>query len=170
MDIRAARAEDLTEVEDIYKYYVETSIATFEEPTKRSTDFEQVFNDVRNQQLPFILAIDLTTHKVKGYAYAIPYNPCASYRYTVEDSIYVHPDSAGQGVGRQLLKALLDELRAGPIRKVIAVMSIMPDQQEDDSVTCRLHRAAGFVSCGRLDGVGFKFGNWIDVVYYAIDI
>ena len=32
----------------------------------------------------------------------------------------------------------------------------------------RLHTAAGFAPAGTLEGVGFKFGRWLDVVHMQL--
>ena len=52
--------------------------------------------------LPFLVAEQIT-----GYAYASPYRPRAAYRFTLEDSVYLHPEFRKQGIGLQLLQELL---------------------------------------------------------------
>ena len=38
-----------------------------------------------------------------GFASLSPYKERAAYRTTVEDSVYVHQDHTGQGIGKALL-------------------------------------------------------------------
>ena len=44
---------------------------------------------------------------VVGYAYATQFRDRDAYRFTGEDSIYVHPDWMGQGIGSAMLMASL---------------------------------------------------------------
>ena len=41
--------------------------------------------------------------EVVGFASLSPYKERAAYRTTVEDSVYVHRDHTGRGIGRLLL-------------------------------------------------------------------
>jgi L-amino acid N-acyltransferase YncA len=40
---------------------------------------------------------------VIGYAYAVPFRKRPAYRYTIKNSICVHPDHLNAGVDRRLL-------------------------------------------------------------------
>ena len=98
--------------------------------------------------------------EVVGYTYASAYRPRPAYRFTVENSIYVAPDRAGQGIGRRLIDALVEAATAAGYRQMIAVIG---DSANAASIT--LHSRAGFRMIGTFEAVGFKFGRWIDSVY-----
>ena len=55
--------------------------------------------------LPFLVAE--VAEQITGYAYASPYRSQAAYRFTLEDSVYLHPEFRKQGIGLQLLQELL---------------------------------------------------------------
>ena len=67
--------------------------------------------------------------------------------------------STGRGVGRALLSALLVRAEAAGFRQMIAVIG------GAEPASAALHAALGFGEAGRLSGVGFKFGRWLDVLY-----
>jgi phosphinothricin acetyltransferase len=92
---------------------------------------------------------------VAGYAYAGPYRPRPAYRFTVEDSVYVARAAWGRGVGRALLRALVDEAEARGFRQMIAVIG---DEASAGSIA--LHRALGFEHVGVFKSVGWKHGQW----------
>ena len=50
---------------------------------------------------------------IAGYAYAGLYRPRPAYRFTVEDSIYLHPDHLRKGIGRLLLDELIRQCELG---------------------------------------------------------
>ena len=58
-----------------------------------------------------------------GFAYAGPYRPRPAYRFTVEDSIYLHPEATGRGVGAAVAAGgARRECEALGVRQVIAVI------------------------------------------------
>lgn len=97
--------------------------------------------------------------RVAGYAYYGPYRPRSAYRYTVEDSIYVHPDATGRGIGSLLLAALVEHASAAGFRQMVAAVG-----SSDNVASIALHERHGFVRAGVLADVGLKFGRTLDVV------
>jgi phosphinothricin acetyltransferase len=157
MDVRPASAADLEKVAAIYAHYVATSVATFEVDPPPVASWRQRLDDLTGRNLPFLVAE--SDGDVRGYAYASPWRPRPAYRYTVEDSVYVAPGQAGQGIGTALLDALLAACTKAEVRQMIAVIA---DTGSDASEA--LHRRFGFMHAGRLTGVGRKHGRWIDTV------
>jgi len=96
---------------------------------------------------------------VIGYAYASLYRPRPAYRFTIEDSIYIHPDHLRQGIGRLLLGELIRQCESGHWRQMIAVIG---DSGNTSSI--RLHQELGFQHTGVFRSVGWKFGRWLDTV------
>ncbi|MDO4642721.1 MAG: GNAT family N-acetyltransferase [Cardiobacteriaceae bacterium] len=75
------------------------------------------------------------------------YYPRAAYHISAEISIYVHADKRGQGLGRQMLDAMLMVSPTLGIRNVLAVIFA------HNAASIRLFEAAGFSSWGRLPQV-----------------
>jgi L-amino acid N-acyltransferase YncA len=157
MTLRAAAAEDLDAVTTIYAHHVRTGTATFEIDPPDTGEMERRWREITAQGLPYLVAV--ADGKVLGYAYAGPYRPRPAYRFTLEDSIYVHADARGRGIGRALLARLIDDAERAGARQMIAVIG---DANNDPSI--RLHAALGFDRVGLLSSVGNKFGRWLDVV------
>src|SRR3546814_12853374 len=61
----------------------------------------------------------LCRSRIVGYAYAVPFRKRPAYRYTVKHSIYIHPDFVGVGIGRRLLKALVESCATSGFRQKI---------------------------------------------------
>jgi phosphinothricin acetyltransferase len=94
-----------------------------------------------------------------GYAYAGPYRPRAAYGDTVENSVYLHPDTIGRGIGRLLLEVLVAECEARGFREMVAVVG-----DSGNMASIRLHERLGFRMVGVLRSVGYKRGRWLDTV------
>ena len=163
MQVRDAVTADMEQVATIYAHYVETSVATFEEDPPPPGYWQKRLADLTGRELPFLVAESSGT--IRGYAYASPWRPRPGYRYTVEDSVYVAPGQAGRGIGTALLKALLPACAQSGARQVIAVIA---DSGSDASAA--LHRKFGFTDVGRLTGVGYKHGRWIDTALLQRDL
>ena len=94
-----------------------------------------------------------------GYAYASAYRPRKAYRFTVENSIYVAPAAQGRGVGRALLRALMDACAARGYRQMVAVIG-----DSANAASRGLHAALGFTLVGVAPALGYKNGRWLDQV------
>ena len=171
MDIRDATENDIEAIADIYRAYVRTSIATLEEHEPSMDALRSEYSGVLSSGSPFIVGVERVTNKLCGSAYIGTFDDRSGYKFTAEDSIYLHPDYCGKGLGKQLLKALLAKIKAtSTTTQVIAKMSIAPEQRVEDHPSCRLHMAFGFRHVGRLTKVGYKFGKWVDVVIWQVDV
>ncbi|WP_432872965.1 N-acetyltransferase family protein [Microbispora rosea] len=155
--IRPAVPADLNAVAEIFTYYVSQTVITFEQTPPTVAEWRRRLDDLAGRGLPFLVA-DLDGD-VAGYAYASPWRPKPAYRHTVEDSIYLAPGWTGRGLGSALLGALVDRCAQANLRQVIAVIA---DTGSDASTA--LHKRFGFTHVGRLTGVGYKHGRWIDTV------
>ena len=103
--LRPAAATDIKSICAIYGHHVRTGTASFEIEPPDEAEMLRRWKDISDKGLPYIVAED--NGAVVGYAYAGLYRPRVAYRFTVEDSIYVHPDLAGKGIGGLLLPALI---------------------------------------------------------------
>jgi L-amino acid N-acyltransferase YncA len=161
--IRTADRDDMAEIAALFAYYVTETVVTFEEVAPTAADWRRRLTEITDRRLPFLVAA--AGDQVIGFAYAAPWRIKPAYRHSVEDSVYLAPGWTGRGLGRALLAELLARCRTAEARQVIAVIA---DGGDDASVA--LHRAFGFTHAGRLRGVGFKHGRWLDTVLMQRDL
>ena len=90
-----------------------------------------------------------------GYAYASAYRPRPGYRFTVENSIYLHQDHRGGGVAQTLLEELIRRCTAAGFRQMIAVIG-----DSDNHPSIRFHEKMGFRHAGCIRSIGWKFERW----------
>jgi phosphinothricin acetyltransferase len=155
--IRSAMPADLGLVGEIFGWYAENSVATFEEGPRSAEYWSQHASELAELGLPFLVAdVD---GSVAGYAYAGPWRRKPAYRATVEDSVFVEPSRTGLGVGRRLLTELLTACTRADLHQMIAVIADTGDPASE-----ALHRACGFTRVGLLAEVGLKHGRWIDTL------
>ena len=155
--IRAARHDDIADIQAIYGHYVTSGLASFEIDAPDTAEITRRFEAISARGFPYFVAeVD---GRVGGFAYANTYRSRPAYNYTVEDSVYVSPSFVGRGLGRGLLAALIEACSEAGFRQMIAVIG---DSANHPSI--KLHRALGFTQVAVLPSVGFKFGRWVDSV------
>lgn len=157
--IRPFAEADIAAIAAIYSHHVLTGTATFEEVPPDVDEMRSRLCDLTDSGFPVLVACS-PSDEVVGYAYAGPYKTRSAYRFTVEDSIYIHHDHLRRGAGRALLSALIDKCKDRDYKQVLAVIG-----DSDNQGSIGLHRSCGFVPVGTARNLGFKFGRWLDVVY-----
>ena len=160
MQIRAATPDDSEAIAAIYAHHVLNGTASFDEVPPSVEFWREKIAAIVAKDWPFLVAAE--DGQVIGYCYATQFRDRPAYAFTCENSIYVHPERLGRGVGRAMLEALIKAAKAATFREMIAVIG----GAEPASVA--LHRACGFVETGRMKSVGYKFGRWLDSLYMQL--
>jgi L-amino acid N-acyltransferase YncA len=155
--IRPSTDADLPAIQSIYAHHVLHGTGTFETEPPNLAEMTTRRADVLAKKLPWLVLASAGV--VQGYAYANWFKPRAAYRFSVEDSIYMAPESAGKGYGKMLLIELLAQLERSGIRKAMAVIG---DSANGGSIG--VHSACGFTHVGVFKSCGWKFGAWRDIV------
>jgi L-amino acid N-acyltransferase YncA len=161
--IREAGENDVHVIAEIYAHHVLYGTGSFEVDPPGEEEMARRMADVVSQGLPYLVAE--RGGAVVGYAYATLYRTRVAYRFTLEDSVYVHHVHAGRGVGRALLAELIPPCRKWGCRQLVAVIG-----DSENTASIRLHERAGFQHSGVLRNVGYKFDRWIDTVMMQLPL
>jgi phosphinothricin acetyltransferase len=154
--LRAATAADLAAINDIYNHYVLTSTCTYQTEPSTAAEREAWFA-AHGAKHPVIVAE--AGNRVVGWGSLSKFHQRSAYENTVEDSVYLHHEARGQGLGSALLRELIARART------LGHHTMMGGISADQSASLALHRKLGFTEVARLREVGFKFGRWLDVVW-----
>jgi L-amino acid N-acyltransferase YncA len=160
LEIRAIRESDAEAVTEIYAEQVANGIATFDTETPSVDAMRQKIASIVASGWPFIAATRSGT--LIGYAYAAQFRDRKAYAATCENSIYIAQDCRGQGIGKQLLVALIEASERCGFRQMIAVIS--------EPASISFHAGFGFRQIGQMQSVGRKFGRWLDVYFMQREI
>lgn len=136
----------------IYQLGIDSGNATFATEAPSWAEFDAA-------HLPAHRFVAVDGDRVLGWAACSPTSRRAVYAGVVEESVYVHPDGQGRGVGRVLLNAVIASTEAGGVWTLRA--GIFPE----NTASLALHRKLGFRVIGVTERVGrFRDGRWRDVV------
>jgi L-amino acid N-acyltransferase YncA len=157
VSIRPSHDGDIAAIAAIYRHHVLHGVASFEEEPPEPAEIARRRREILAHRLPYLVAE--RDGRVLGYCYASRYRARSSYRFAVEDSIYIDRAELGRGIGRVLLAELIRQCAGQGYRQMVAVIG-----GSDQWPSIRLHRALGFTEVGVLCGVGFKFSEWVDTI------
>jgi phosphinothricin acetyltransferase len=157
IELRAATVDDAGAIREIYNHEVLNTTATFD-LVPRSLDEQRDWLASRQGAFAAIVAVDASLGgALMGFASLSPYKERAAYRTTVEDSVYVHRDAHGRGIGKLLLNRLLDVATESGFHAVVARI------EAGGTASRALHASCGFALVGVEREVGRKFNRWLDV-------
>jgi L-amino acid N-acyltransferase len=159
IDLRPAAESDLPIINDIYNYYVLQSTCTYQEQPELLNDRQEWFHHHTDE---YPVTVAECNGQVIGWSSLSPYRPRTAYRYTVENSIYIHHAWQRRGIGSLLLQDLIEKSRALGHHAILAVI----DSRQTHSIA--LHEKYSFQHVGHLKHVGLKFGQWLDAIFMEL--
>ena len=145
---------------EIFNHAIAHSTALYEYQPRNLSFMQQWFDMKRAGNFPVIgLEQD---GKLLAFASYGSFRPHPAYKYSVEHSIYVHPEQRGKGLGKHLLQAIIQEAEEQNYHLLIGGI----DAQNTASIA--LHTSLGFVHAGTIQQAGFKFGRWLALAFYQL--
>jgi phosphinothricin acetyltransferase len=159
--IRPARRADAARIAEIYAEFVETSASTFEEQAPSTAEMLRRMEG--RPRLPWLVAVDVAD-TVLGFAYASPHHARASYRWSVNCSIYLHESAQRRGLASALYRQLIGVVRDLGYVTLFAGIALPND------ASVALHEGHGFRPVGVYPHSGFKLGAWRDVGWWWLPL
>ena len=158
--IRDATEAEVPAILDIYNEVLATSTAIFSDTPTTLEDRLTWFRARRALGYPVLVSMDASG--LLGFASFADFRSWPGYRHTVEHSVHVRADVRRRGVGRELVRALVD--RAVALGKHVMVAGV----DAENVASIRLHERLGFQRAGTLHQVGCKFGRWLDLTFLEL--
>ena len=158
--VRQAVIADLPQMLDIYNDLILHTTAVYSNDPHTLEMRLDWFKLKKDQGFPILVAVE--ENIVLGFATIGPFRSWPGYKHTVENSVYVAENSRGKGIGKLLLKELIDAARELNFHAVIAGIDA------DNDISISLHQQFGFEEVAHLKEVGFKFNRWLDLKFLQL--
>jgi L-amino acid N-acyltransferase YncA len=152
---RTALEADAARIAEIYNQGIAGRGATFETVPRTAQDILDTLR-AGADRFPFLVAE--ADGRVIGWASVSSYRSRACYRGIGEFSIYIADECRGQGVGTQLLPALIEAAEAAGFWKLLSRVFTF------NTGSRRLCAACGFREVGVYEKHAQLDGEWLDVV------
>ena len=144
--------DDWTAVRDIYEAGIATGNATFETSAPSWSAWD-------SSHLPAHRMVASIDQSIVGWAALSPVSDRCVYAGVAENSVYIHSDHRGAGVGRALLVALLASAEKAGIWTIQT--GIFPE----NTASLALHERCGYRVVGRRERIGRLQGVWRDTLF-----
>jgi L-amino acid N-acyltransferase len=154
IQIRRALPTDIEAITTIYNEAILTTTATFDTEPKTTAE-RMEWLKAHDERHPILVATVGET--VVGWASLSRWSDRPAYDDTAETSFYVQSKYRGQGIGRMLKEAIIEEARRLHFHTLIARVA------EGSIESLHLNESAGFFHVGTMKQVGRKFGKLLDV-------
>ncbi|MDP2335687.1 MAG: N-acetyltransferase family protein [Bacteroidota bacterium] len=157
--IRLAEEDDVRGILEIYAPFILQTAVTFEETVPEEDTFWERIQLIMTE-LPFLVCE--IEGRIAGYAYASGYRSRASYRWTKEVSVYVHPDFHRRRVGNALYTSLNEMVRFQGIADLLAIITL------PNASSVAFHEYFGYRKCAEFSKVGYKLNQWQKVGWFEL--
>ena len=159
--IRLITESDAEEVLNVYKYYVDNTVVSFEyeAPTP-----EEYLQRIRTNTDKYPWLVCLHKDRIIGFAYASTHRYRTAYQWSPESTVYFAPDFHAKGLGRIIYETLFLLLKLQGYYNVFAGITL-PNEK-----SVGLHQALGFKEVGIFKNIGYKHGHWHHTQWFQLDL
>ena len=158
--VRNATENDLPEILVIYNEVIANTTAVYDyEP--HTIEMRRNWYTIKQQQdIPVFVALE--NDSVAGFSSYGPFRAWAAYKYSVENSVYVAAAHRGKGIGKLLMQPLIDSATQKGMHTMLAGIDA------SNMASIHLHELFGFEKVARIKEVGYKFNQWLDLVFMQL--
>ena len=158
--IEPATRKHLHGILEIYNDAILNTTAIYNYLVYTETDITKWFADKEENKHPVYVAI--VNNKVAGFSSYGHFRTRPAYKYSVEHSVYVHPDFRQRGIAKLLLSKIIEAAKNNNIHALVAGIDA------DNTVSIELHKKFRFEIVGNIKQVGYKFGKWLDLTFMEL--
>jgi L-amino acid N-acyltransferase YncA len=158
--ILPATIEHLDGILEIYNDAILNTTAIYNYLPYSSKDIKQWFAEKKIANHPVFVA--MVNNSVAGFTSYGHFRVRPAYKYSVEHSVYVHPDFRQRGIAKKLLTKIIEVAKENNVHALVAGIDA------DNKVSIALHEQFNFVIVGNIKEVGYKFNKWLDLTFMEL--
>lgn len=158
--LRPATRADIPVMTDIYNYVIERNSATYDIELKTIEQRTKWFESHKENNPILVYEKD---GEVLGYAGLSPFGSDDGYVYSVKLCIYLHKNARGEGIGYELMEELISIAKSTD-----NIHTIVSEITATNLASIGIHESFGFNYVGVLKEVGYKFGEYHDMLFYQL--
>ncbi|KAI9310488.1 acyl-CoA N-acyltransferase [Dichotomocladium elegans] len=162
--IREADESDLQLITDLYNEAIVNSTSLFVFETVTVEEKKAWLDECRRDGYAVIVAVDKTTGQSVAFANLSSFRSKPAYNLSAEVSVYIHPNYHRRGLGRMLVNEMLAISKRMGLRVIYSVIT------GENTPSIQLFKSLGFRHAGLFKNCGYKFGRWLDVEFWEMDI
>lgn len=160
--IRQATEKDLYGILEIYNDAILNTTAVYTYKVQTIEERQLWFQKKKEDNFPVLVFEE--KNRAIGFATFGPFRVWPAYKYTIEHSVYVHKSYRTRGIGSALIKQIIEIANEREFATLVAGI----DAFNESSI--KMHKKLGFQYSGTIKRAGFKFGKWLDLAFYQLDL
>lgn len=161
--IKPCTEKQLPEILDIFNDAILNSTALYDYKIRTMEMMNAWYADKQKRNYPIVGAFD-ENDNLLGFSTYGQFRIQPAYKYTLEHSVYVHPDMRGLGLGKILLREIIKKAEEQDYHVIVGAIDA------SNVVSIQLHEKEGFEFCGFIKQSGYKFGKWLDLALYQLTL
>lgn len=159
--IRKATEQDLGVILEIFNHAIKHTTAVYSYDPYSPQMMLDWFQKKQQNNFPVFVSTD-EYKTVTGFVTYGTFRTRPAYKYTVEHSIYVHPNHRQKGIANQLMNYIIQVAEEAQLHSLIGGIDA------ENTLSIDFHEKFGFTAVGNLKEVGYKFGKWLDLVFMQL--
>jgi phosphinothricin acetyltransferase len=160
--IRYATHSDVAAILEIYNDAILHTTAIYTYKPHTLEDHMAWYEQKTGQGLPIWVYEE--NNLVIGFATFGPFRAYPAFKYTIEHSVYVHKDYRKRQIGTALMKELINFAN---YKGYATIVGVIDDSNKNSKV---MHKKLGFSYAGNIHKAGYKFGKWLDLAFYQLQL
>jgi L-amino acid N-acyltransferase YncA len=158
--IRTATEDDLAEILYIYNDAILNTTSVYNYLPHTLEMRKEWFLQKQEENFPVLVAEK--NGIVIGFSTYGHFRAWAAYKYSVEVSVYIHPEHRGKGIAKLLYPPLFQKAKEQQLHALMAGIDA------SNIASIRLHEQFGFKTVGLFKEVGYKFDKWLDLQFMQL--
>ncbi len=154
--VRDAVDADIPAILGLHNHHIANTRSIWRYQTADMAERTAWFRERQARGYPVLIAED--SGRFLGFASYGDFRAGEGYGGTVENSVYVTERAQGRGIARALMEHLMEHAKANGKRVMVAAIGLPND------ASVALHAKLGFEERGTLQGIGWKYGQPLDLM------
>lgn len=160
--IREANENDLKDILEIYNDAILNTTAVYDYQAHTLEQRKLWYQMKLEENFPVLVYEE--DNKVIGFATFGSFRARPAYKYTVENSVYIHNEYRKKGIGELLMNQIIKVAEERDYKTLIAAID------ETNEASIKLHIKLGFKYVGTIKKAGYKFNKWLDLSFYQYEL
>lgn len=153
IEIRPYKTDDTNAILEIINYNIINSTALYDYNERNLETQTAMLDDKLSKGFPVIVATE--NDVLVGFGFYSEFRFREAYKFTVEHSVYAHPNHIGKGIGKLLLEELIILAQKQNLHTMVGVID------SENTASIEFHEKFGFEIVGNIRESGYKFDRWL---------
>ncbi|NOU84927.1 GNAT family N-acetyltransferase [Paenibacillus sp. LMG 31460] len=157
LSFKELEESDIPLLMDIYNHFVVHTTVSFHTEPVEISEFTESVRHPNPRYQTYVITLDGV---LQGYVQVMPHKKKQAYDTTGEVTIYLHPECVGKGLGSAAIQYIETVAKERGFHALISTICA------NNIPSIHMFTKNGYTQCAHYREVGFKWGQFLDIVTY----